>query len=214
MNVGAGLKPAPTGLCYTVGVMQTEAQLVVHAQAGSQEAFCELVERYKGKAMSIALGLLGNVEEAKDASQEAFVKAYRALPGFRAEASFATWFYRILVNECYSALRRRARAQRWLWFPKADTDSRTDVVDVLELVPSTTPSAQEMANATEVARVLWRAVQRLSPRQRSAITLRYWQGLSVEETGQVLGCATGTVKAQLARAMRHLRTQLDGRVEA
>lgn len=190
--------------------MNDERALAVQAQAGSQDAFCELVERYKGKAMSIAIGLLGNVEEAKDASQEAFVKAYRALPGFRAEASLATWLYRIVVNECHDLLRARARRRLWSPAPTADEEA----VDFLELIPSDQASARDLADDTERARLLRGAIAQLSPRQRAVVTLRYLQDLSVDEVAEVLGCAAGTVKAQLARALRHLRAQLNGIVEA
>ena len=187
--------------------------LAMQAQAGSQDAFCELVERYQAKAMSIALGLVGHVEEAKDASQEAFVQAYHALPGFRADAAFATWLYRILVNECHDVLRSRARARRWLWFPAPAHDAADAAEDFLELVPAAQPSARDAAHDEELARTLRDAIAALSPRQRSAVTLRYLQGLSVEDTAGALGCATGTVKAQLARALRHLRSRLDGALE-
>lgn len=193
--------------------MADDAQLVQQAQAGSQAAFCELVERYKAKAMNIAVGLLGNVDEAKDASQEAFVQAYRALPRFRAEASFATWLYRILVNECQDALRARARAKRWLWFPAPDAAGPETETEFIELMPSHDPSAQDAAHDREMAQLLRGAISGLSPRQRAVVTLRYLQGMSLEEVAETLGCAIGTVKAQLARALRHLRAQLDGVLE-
>src|SRR3989338_4266482 len=144
--------------------------------------------------MSIAIGVLGNMDEAKDVSQEAFVQAYRALPRFRAEASFATWLYRIIVNECHDALRARARARRWLWFPRADAEPADESVNFLELVPSGEPSAAETAHARDVAQALRRAIGRLSTRQRAVVPLRYLQGLSVEEVAGAVGCATGTVK--------------------
>ncbi len=191
-----------------------EAQLVTQAQAGSQEAFCELVERYQAKAMSIAVGLLGNVEEAKDASQEAFVKAYRALPQFRAQAQFTTWLYRIVVNECQTVLRARSRVRRWLFFPTRDTeDAAGETVPVLEFVPSAEPSSRDVASGAEVARQLEGAIARLSHRQRTVVTLHYLQEMRVEEVAAVIGCAPGTVKAQLARALRHLRAHLNGVLE-
>ena len=198
-------------MLYTDSVTD-DAQLVAQAKAGSQEAFCELVERHKGRAMSIALGLLGHCEEAKDASQEAFVKAYRALPGFRGEAAFATWLHRIVVNECQSALRARTRQTRRLWFP-APNDAGESEEDFVTLVPSQQPSARDMAHDAETARLLRQAITQLSPRQRAVVTLRYLQGCSLDEVAQALGCATGTVKAQLSRAHRHLRSRLRGVVE-
>ena len=199
-------------LCYTAVAMD-DRQLVTEAQAGSQAAFCELVERYKAKAMSIAIGLLGNFEEARDVSQEAFVQAYRALPHFRAEATFATWLYRIIVNECHDALRARARAKRWLWLPTPDAAEPDTGADFIALLPGRDPSAQDVAHDREVAQMLRAAIMGLSPRQRAAMTLRYLQEMSLEDVAQTLGCATGTVKAQLSRALRHLRAQLNGRVE-
>jgi len=192
--------------------MSPDAALVTQAQAGSQAAYCELVERYKAKAMSIALGLLGNIEEAKDASQEAFVKAYRALARFHAQARFSTWLYRIIVNECQSVLRARQRAGRWLWRPTAAA-SQDEADDFLELIPSEAPSSREIASTAEVQHELQRAIHTLSPRQRAVVTLRYLEGLSVEDVAEALACAPGTVKAQLARALRHLRAQFDGLVE-
>lgn len=199
-------------LCYTAQVMD-DAQLVAQAQAGSQDAFCELVERYHARVVSIALGLLGHVEEANDASQEAFIKAYRALPQFRRESRFATWLYRIVVNECQDVLRARTRARRWQWRPAPAAADAEIAEDFLELAPSPDPSARDAAHDAEVARALSAAIRRLSPRQRSVVTLRYLEGMSVEEVAQILGCAAGTVKAQLARALRHLRAHLNGVVE-
>ena len=190
-----------------------DAALVAQAQAGREDAFCALVERHKAKAMSIAWGMLGNFEEAKDASQEAFVKAYRALHGFRGDAAFATWLHRIVVNECQSVLRSRGRRQRWFWSPAPVTDEGAEAEDFLTLVPDTRSSVRDMAHDAEVARLLRGAIAHLSPRQRAVVTLRYLQGFSVEEVAQALGCATGTVKAQQARAMRHLRAQLNGVLE-
>ena len=205
------------GVNFTAVVHSTvmdDAQLVTQAQAGSDTAYCELVERHQSKAMSIAYGLLGNLEEAKDASQEAFVKAYRGLTRFRSHAKFSTWLYRIVVNECQDALRARNRTRRWLWFPTSEAGRLGDEdADFLALIPSDQPSARDAMQDVDVKRMLQQAVTGLSPRQRAVVTLRYFEGLSLEDVADTLGCATGTVKAQLARALRHLRTQLNGVLE-
>lgn len=190
-----------------------DATLVAQAQTGSQDAFCELVERHKSQAVSIAMGMLGHLEEAKDCVQVAFVKAYQSLPSFRAQSAFKTWLYRILVNECQDMLRSRARSKRWLWWPTPDASADDEQPNLIDLVPGTGPLASDTAHDREVAVQLRRAITRLSPRQRAVVTLRYLHELSLEEVAESLGCATGTVKAQLARALRHLRTHLNGTVE-
>jgi RNA polymerase sigma-70 factor, ECF subfamily len=187
--------------------------LVQQAQAGSQEAFCELVERHHVRAVNIALGMLGNVDEAKDVSQEAFVKAYRALHRFRREAKFRTWLYRIVMNECHNMLRKRQRAQRWFWSPTVAETESMEAVQWIELLPSTDRSSLDETSRSDEARVLQRAMTRLSPQQRTAVTLRYLQEMSVQEVAEIMGCATGTVQSQLARALRHLRVHMTGVID-
>jgi len=177
-----------------------DGELVVLAQKGHGEAFGVLVERYKKKAYRIAFDFTRDREEAKDLSQEAFLRAFSGLKGFDFRASFYTWFYRILVNICLDYRRRRGRVS---WEPldrKAELASRQEVTGVS--LPE-----RELA-AEEISRKVQRALEALPAKQRTAFLLRNHQGLSIREIAQVMKSAEGTVKVHLHRAVAALRQSL------
>ena len=180
----------------------------IHAVlAGETVRYAELVDRYQGPALRLAFSLLGNYEDARDASQEAFLNAYRALGRFRGSAKFSTWLYRIVVNECKDAYSRRVRRLDRVGSVGAvgGDDEGAELFEAVE-DPSQGPGEQ-LANR-ELSRQLSQAIAELPMRQRTVFALHHLQGLALEEVAAVLRCRVGTVKSHLFRATTRLRSVL------
>lgn len=186
---------------------EQDAEVIQAVLDGEIERYAELVNRYQGGAIGVALGLLGNYEDARDAAQEAFLSAYRCLGRFGRRARFSTWLYRIVVNECKDALRSRSRrplvAAR-AGTPQPDDDGAEYWVDVED---ATAGPAQQLANR-ELARRLAAAVAELPLQQRTAFTLHHVRGLQLDEVAAIMKCRIGTVKAHVFRATAALRDAL------
>ena len=163
---------------------------------GDVDRYAELVRRHQRQAWMIAYGFVGNFEDAREISQNAFVKAYRHLRHFRRRAKFSTWLYRIIANECKDWFRRRARQPRLTPLSLHLEDDDSVMFDVAD--PSGSP-LDALANR-ELAKQLGQAIRRLSGKQQEAFVLHHVNGLSLEEASQVMGCRVGTVKAHLFRA--------------
>lgn len=181
-----------------------DEQLVARAQKGERQAFETLVERYKQKAYRIAFHFTRDREEAKDLSQEAFLRAFTHLNGFDRRAGFYTWFYRILVNLCLDQRRRRGRVA---WEP---LDEEGASVGAEKEIAAATSSPDREAMAKEVSNQVGAALETLPPKQRTAFLLRNHQDLSIREIAKVMRTAEGTVKVHLHRAVIALRQRLTG----
>ena len=175
---------------------------------GDVERYAELVDRYQGPAIRLAFSLLGHYEDAKDASQEAFISAYRALGRFRGHAKFSTWLFRIVVNKCKDTRRRSAHqplAVAYVGEPTAGDDPNTGLfVDVPD--PGAGPG--DCLATRELSRRLSLAIGSLPMKQRTAFLLHHVHGLPLEEAAAVMGCRLGTVKSHIFRATESLRVQL------
>lgn len=184
--------------------MATDTEIIESVLEGEVDRYAELVTRYQSAAWQVAFGLVGNWEDAKDCSQNGFVKAYQHLQAFRREAKFSTWLYRIVVNECKDFLKRRQRTPQAISLlpdPEADGFVLFDVVDPAK-------DSGQLAVDHELARQVSVAVRALPVQQRTAFVLHHLQGLSIEEASGVMRCRIGTVKAHLFRACEHLRSRL------
>jgi RNA polymerase sigma-70 factor, ECF subfamily len=179
-----------------------DEELVALAQAGNQRAFEDLVDRHKQKAYHIAFDFARDREDAKDLSQEAFLKAYTHLKNFDGRSSFYTWFYRILVNLCLDYKRRQKRAP---------TDSFDETLES-HLEPShempKPRSLEQQVFAGQISNKVGEALQALPARQRTAFILKNHQGLSIREIAELMETAEGTVKVHLHRAVTSLRQSL------
>jgi RNA polymerase sigma-70 factor (ECF subfamily) len=176
------------------------------ARRGDVDAFNQLIERYQRPAYSLAYRTLGEAEAAADATQEAFLSAFRAVHDFRGQ-SFKAWLLRIVVNACYDELRRRQRR------PAASLEAMAEQTEV-ELRSSDAIHGPEATAARyETAEVIQQALQRLPPDQRMVVVLCDVQGMSYEEAAVVLDVAMGTVKSRLSRARARLRDELVARGE-
>ena len=179
-----------------------DEELVTLAQKGQREAFEVLVERYQTKAYRIAFDFTRDREEAKDLSQEAFLRAFTHLKSFDLRAGFYTWFYRILVNLCLDYRRRRGRVA---WEP---LDEKAEKVDVRDEVAGAVYSPEQGAMTEELSRRIEKALADLSPKQRAAFILKNHQGLSIHDIAKVMQSAEGTVKIHIHRAVAALRQKL------
>lgn len=179
-----------------------DEELVASAQSGDRRAFEELVERHKQKAYHIAFDFARDREEAKDLSQEAFLKAFVNLKNFDGRSSFYTWFYRILVNLCLDFKRRQKRSP---------TDSFDETVEN-HLEPSHEPGSprrpEQEVVAAQFSRRIGEALEALPAKQRTAFILKNHQGLSIREIAELMETAEGTVKVHLHRAVTALRHSL------
>ena len=165
----------------------TDADLVSRAQAGRLDAFEELVRRHRLGAYRVALRMLGDESDAEDATQDAFVQAWRNLDRFRADAAFSTWMYRIVTNRCLNMLRARRR---------------TEPLPEDREAPASRPD--RIAEGRWQVEQLQRAIGRLTPEQRAPLVLRELQGCSYEEIAEVLGLSISAVKSRLHRARLEL----------
>jgi len=166
-----------------------------------EAAFDLLVARYQGRAYRLAWSMLRDAEDARDLSQEAFLRVYRTAGSFRGDARFSTWFYRVLVNLCLDH-RRRRWWQRLVVRDAAGDDPERSVLD-RQPAPSIDP-AEQLTQAQQM-RELWGAVDRLSPQQRAALLLHVQEEQSTSEIAAVLQCSEATVRVHLHRAVSALR---------
>ena len=170
--------------------------------ARDEAAFEVLVARYQGRAYRLAWSLLRNAEDARDVSQEAFLRVYRTAAGFRGDARFSTWFYRILVNLCLDHRRgRQSWLRRWL-APEAGA-ARDDVLERQPAPPEDDPTARVARK--QLMTKAWQALGRLSPQQRAALVLQVEEDLSAKEIAGVLDCSEATVRVHLHRGVSALR---------
>lgn len=171
--------------------MATDAEFVLDFKRGREAAFTELVKRHMERAVQRAYWAVGNYEDAKDVSQEAFVKAHRALKSFEMRAEFSTWFHRILMNQVKDFLRKRA----WKRFLRWETNEAMDNFFEGVADPAASP-VREMAGG-ELTEEIARAIHTLPFKQQWVFNLRFLEGLSLREIGEATGMAQGTVKANL-----------------
>ncbi len=173
-----------------------EQELIARARGGDVAAYEELVRAFQGLAFRAAC-LVGGTEEAEDAVQEAFVKAYRALPRFRTGSPFRPWLLRIVTNEARN--RRRSAGRRASLVVRAIEDRPKD---------EAAPSPEEAVLAQERRVALAAAIDALREDERLVVTCRYLLQLSEAETVEALGVPAGTVKSRLSRGLAHLRESL------
>jgi RNA polymerase sigma-70 factor (ECF subfamily) len=176
----------------------TDDELIRAALAGRAEAFGTLVERYERAVYHLALRTMRDVEEAKDATQEGFFKAYRALHTFRPGAKFSTWIFTIVYRVCCDRLARRKR------FSGDELPDRADG----------TAGPEAIAEQADDARRLRAAIEALPEKYRVVVTLFHLQGKQYEEIAAVLDLPLGTVKTHLFRAKELLRKALDDTAHA
>lgn len=197
---GVPAREADNTAASAVKALQAEGR---HADA--RERYGELVTRHQRRAGRIAFHYLRDVAEADEAVQDAFVKAYAHLPGFREELPFEVWFTRILINGCLDRIKARTRRERWIsQFPDTPTGER----DYAERVRDAGPTPEDQVLAHERRRKLAAALAKLPERQRSVFLLSHYEGCTSREVSAVTGLNESTVRVHLFRAIRKLRVLL------
>jgi RNA polymerase sigma-70 factor (ECF subfamily) len=170
-------------------------------------AFDLLVERYQERAYRIAWSIVRDREEAKDCSQEAFLRLHESAGSFAGQSKFSTWFYRIVVN-CGLDHQRRRRGWRRLLGWRDRRDEAPDAPDPVEQAPAPFTDPAEGLHAERRMSRVWALVEELSPRQRAAVTLSCREGLATKDIAAVLSLSEATVRVHLHRALNTLRRRL------
>ena len=184
---------------------EADAQLVERVQNGDQRAFELLVVKYERRVLRLISRLVRDPSEAEEVAQEAFIKAYRALPQFRGDSAFYTWLYRIAVNTAKNYLAAQGRRPRTISDFQGDEDGESfDVSDVVE--DNNTPDA--VLHSRQVAETVNKAIEALPEDLRTAITLREIECLSYEEIAAAMDCPIGTVRSRIFRAREAIAQQL------
>ena len=185
-------------------VRQIDQLLVERAQRGDKKAFELLVTKYQRKLGRLLSRFVRDPAEVEDVTQEAFIKAYRALPSFRGDSAFYTWLYRIGINTAKNylvALGRRAPTTT-----EFDAEEAESFDDADNLRDNNTPDA--MLQSKEIGEAVNRAMEALPEELRTAITLREIEGLSYEDIANVMACPIGTVRSRIFRARDAIAAEL------
>ncbi len=169
--------------------------LVERVQKGDTRAFDLLVLKYQGRIAALVMRFVQDSHEAQDVTQEAFIKAYRALPGFRGESAFYTWLYRIAINTAKNYLVARNRRP-----PGVDVDAGDAEFFDGEHGLKDIETPERMLLRDEIGQTVERCVARLPEDLRMALTLREYEGLSYEDIAEVMQCPVGTVRSRIFRA--------------
>jgi RNA polymerase sigma-70 factor (ECF subfamily) len=181
-----------------------DAELVARVQRGDKKAFDLLVLKYQRKIMRLLSRMIRDQSEIEDVAQEAFIKAYRALPQFRGESAFYTWLYRIAINTArnwMASSSRRPSAPNAVENEDGETFNETD-----NLSDISTPEA--MVASREIAETVNAAIEGLPEELRTAIVLREIEGMSYEDIAQSMGCPIGTVRSRIFRAREAVAARL------
>lgn len=181
-----------------------DQQLVERVQRGDKAAFDLLVVKYQRKIFRLLSRLIRDTAEVEDVAQEAFIKAYRALPNFRGESAFYTWLYRIAINTAKNFLVSQGR--RAPTSTEADIEDAETFDDGEHLRDLNTPDA--MLLTRQVADAVNRAIDRLPEDLKTAIVLRELEGLSYEEIAETMNCPIGTVRSRIFRAREAIAEEL------
>ena len=187
-----------------VTTRETDQQLVLRAQKGDTRAFDLLVLKYQGRIATLVARFVNDATEVEDVTQEAFIKAFRALPKFRGESAFYTWLYRIASNAAKNYLVARGRRPQ----SATDVDAAEYFDDAESLRDIDTPENRYFGG--ELAKAVQATLDGLPDELRIALTLREFDGLSYEEIADVMACPVGTVRSRIFRA----REAIDDRVQA
>jgi RNA polymerase sigma-70 factor (ECF subfamily) len=181
-----------------------ELELVEKARKGDSGSFSVLLRRYEGKIFRLAMNITQNREDAEDVLQEAFLKAYEHLDQFQGNSRFYTWIVRIAVNQALMKLRKRRSDRAVSLDEQIDTGEDT----VVREIAAWDPDPEERFSREELHGILTGAIDELSPIYRTVFTLRDVDGLSTEETAEVLHLTVPAVKSRLLRARLQLRDKL------
>jgi RNA polymerase sigma-70 factor (ECF subfamily) len=186
-------------------VSDDDGPWVAKAQRGDENAFAELVTRYRTRMYQVAYGMVNHHETAMDLTQEAFLRAYQHLAAFRGEAKFSTWVRRIVTNVCLDHVRKAEHRAATASYD--ETRAEDDDPDGVSLAGALDPPDQGVTRR-ELGRAILDAMRTLTPEQRAVIVLREIEEMSYEDIAKSLDCAVGTVMSRLHYARKRLQSLL------
>ena len=179
-----------------------EKEIIRLLKSNFDEAFSRVIEEYQKKVFSMTSYMLGNYDDALDASQEVFFKVYKSIKNFREESSLTTWIYRITSNVCMDEMRKRKKTKNVVSISRDDEESEVQIID--------DKNAPEKAlELSELQRIVRHNINLLEKDHRAVIILRDIEGLSYEEIADILNCSIGTVKSRINRARGALKKKLE-----
>ena len=179
----------------------SDEELVSLSQAGDLDSFNQLVLRWERPIYALAYRVIGREEDARDVAQETFLRAFRALKGFKGQAKFSSWLYRIALNLCRDWMRRQRRA------PVVQAPEGVELMDLAsERGPA--ESIEDLVSRRELSAVVADAMALLPEEQRTAIILKEYHGLTFQEIADLLDCPLSTVKTRLYQGLSVVRRQL------
>jgi len=180
----------------------TDEELVARSQGGDLDSFNQLVVRWERPIYALAYRVIGREEDARDVAQETFLRAFRALKGFKGQAKFSSWLYRITLNLCRDWIRRERRTP---------VVQAPEGVDVIEMAGESSPSEsiEDLVSRHELGRAVAKAMSQLPEEQRTAIILKEYHGLTFQEIADMQDCPLSTVKTRLYQGLSVLRRQLE-----
>lgn len=189
-----------------MAVRRGDLDLVRATREGDISAFEQLVLRYDRKLFRIAHNITHNREDSEDAVQESFLRAFQSLDGFREQAQFSTWIYRIVVNVCLMKLRKSNRSKETTLENEAQNFEGAVPLDVADWAPN----PEQLFQASELRSILTKGLQRLNPVFRAVFVLRDIEGFSIADIAEIVGASSPAVKSRLFRARTRLRQFLSG----
>src|SRR6186997_1562688 len=180
----------------------TDEELVDRSKTGDTESFNQLVRRWERPIFALAYRTLGREEDARDVTQETFLRAFRALPGFKGDAKFSSWLYRIALNLCRDLMRKDRRT------PVVAVPEGVDVEQLASEHQPHTASVEDLAARAELSRGVSKAMERLPEEQRTAILLKEYHGLTFQEIADMTNCPLSTAKTRVYQGLTLLRKHL------
>jgi RNA polymerase sigma-70 factor, ECF subfamily len=201
MNIPAAVASNPS---HEVMPAAEDRELVERCQRGDVDAYGILVNRYRQRVYGLAYSMVRNEQDAVDLSQETFIKAWQAIRGFKKNASFYTWLYRIATNLCIDSVRKRERRPTVPLEETVDPDADVNV----EVAPSNQPLPTDEVQRKELREQIDAALLELSAEHRAVVQLREFDGLDYAEIAKAVGCSIGTVMSRLHYARKHLQKLL------
>jgi len=178
-----------------------DEELVARSRAGDVESFNQLIVRWERPIYALAYRMLGREEDARDVCQDTFLRAYRALPGFKGQAKFSSWIYRIALNLCRDWIRRQRRN------PVSQMPEDVEPGEIAAEAGST-ESIEDLVARRELGAIVGEAMGALSEEQRTAIILKEYHGMTFQEIADMQGCPLSTVKTRLYQGLSQLRRHL------
>jgi RNA polymerase sigma-70 factor (ECF subfamily) len=192
-----------TSLAVAIPMTWTDEELVDRSKTGDTESFNQLVRRWERPIFALAYRTLGREEDARDVTQETFLRAFRALPGFKGDAKFSSWLYRIALNLCRDWMRKERRT------PLVAVPEGVEVEQLAaQHQTHETATVEDLAARAELSRGVAKAMEHLPEEQRTAILLKEYHGLTFQEIADMTNCPLSTAKTRVYQGLVLLRKHL------